>query len=287
MKVLENAVDASEVYTRLVRTASYQPATDYWRAVELDAALRHSLPAGRGLDLGCGDGKPTQGLTQGLPTGSRRSWIGVHPAPAETVLAERIGLYEAVHTCGGDSIPERAASFGYAFSYSAREHNATIEPVIAEVARGVLSAGRLVFTVLSAAFHSCLRAPFLGAPSEQYFRRIDARCADERYWGVAEWMAGPTRHGFDLVADADDMGLRQTRRWETLPNVIGDLLYRPHGNRIRQIGIQRRRRMRRAEGGLIDWAVAGISRIALMGADPRSGSASRPHAYLLIEAIRR
>ena len=289
MRGMENAVNAREIYKHLVRTAPYQPATNYWRAVELDAVLRYGMPEGRGLDLGCGDGKLTQVLTEGLPIGIRRSWVGVDPDPEETGLASQINVYEAVHTCGGDSIPEEDASFDYAFSNSVLEHIPDIDSVIAEVARVVRRGGHFVFTVPSDTFHSCLNGPLLGAPSERYFRQIDTRCAHERYWGVAEWTTCLGRHSFDLVAHAEYLDLRQTHRWETLSNLTGGLLYKLHGNRMRPIEIQRKLKMRRAGRGLIDWIAAQISQAALLGADPRrhSGSCGTPQACLLIDATRR
>ena len=47
-------MEAKDIYANLVASAPYQPATNYWRAVELDAVNRHGLPDGRGVDLGCG-----------------------------------------------------------------------------------------------------------------------------------------------------------------------------------------------------------------------------------------
>lgn len=281
--------NAREIFSSLVRSAPYQPATNYWRAVELDAVAKHGLPVGRGLDLGCGDGKLTQVLTQALPgnTGISRTWVGVDPDHAETRLAECLGIYERVHTCGGDAIPEEAASFDYVFSNSVLEHIPKIDPVIAEVARVLRPGGRFVFTVPSSDFHSCLGGPLLSSNSKEYFQRIDARCAHERYWDRGQWTMCLDRHGFDVAAHVNYLDSRQTRRWELLSNWTGGLLYRLHGNRIQPIEIQRKLRMRRPQGGLVDWAAAQVSLLALIGSDPRSDKPNPPYACLLIDAIRR
>ncbi len=42
--------------TEFMMQAPYQPATNYWRAVEIAEVIAYGLPPGRGLDLGCGDG---------------------------------------------------------------------------------------------------------------------------------------------------------------------------------------------------------------------------------------
>ncbi|HVM93461.1 MAG TPA: hypothetical protein VMT67_11650, partial [Terriglobales bacterium] len=40
----------------LMMQAPYQPATNYWRAFEIEEVVRYGFPSGRGLDVGCGDG---------------------------------------------------------------------------------------------------------------------------------------------------------------------------------------------------------------------------------------
>lgn len=278
---------AKKIYRDLVASSPYQPATNYWRAVELDAVLQHGLPAGRGLDLGCGDGKLTQVLEQGLSGEAGRSWVGIDPDPEEASLAERVGLYEAVHVCGGDGIPEKDASFDFAFSNSVLEHIPGIEPVVAEVARLVRSSGRFIFTVPASSFHECLGGPILGKTSEEYLREVDRRCAHERYWSLAQWRECLDRHGFDVFAHVEYLDRRQARRWEILSNMTGGLLYRLHGGKARPIEIQRSLRMRRAGTGIIDRLAARLSHAALLGADPAAQTGDAKHACLLVDAIRR
>ena len=91
----------------------FQPATALWRAVEIDEVLKCGLPEGRGLDLGCGDGKLTRIILE--QTGPRRL-IGVDPDPLETEQAAATGIYEAVHTAFGHEIPEADQSFDFVLS---------------------------------------------------------------------------------------------------------------------------------------------------------------------------
>src|SRR5271155_2230473 len=52
------------VWQHLMMVAPYQPATNFWRAIELPV-LASALPKeGRGLDVGCGDGTLTTILRQ-------------------------------------------------------------------------------------------------------------------------------------------------------------------------------------------------------------------------------
>lgn len=280
-------MDAKDIFERLVADAPYQPATNYWRAVELDVVARYGLPAGRVLDLGCGDGKLTQALAHALGGVEDRSWVGVDPDPAETTLATRTGLYDVVHTCGGDQIPEASASFDLVFSNSVLEHIPNIEPVVAEAARILRAGGRFVFTVPSSGFHECLGGPLLGATTAVYRQRLDERCAHLRYWGVDEWRDCLGTYGFALTSHVGYLDQRQTRRWERLSNLTGGLLYRLHGRQARPIEIQRRLNMRRANSSWLDRLAARASHAAVLGADLSTRQGSDRHACLLVDAVRR
>ncbi|MDH7452390.1 methyltransferase domain-containing protein [Luteimonas composti] len=280
-------MDAKKIFRLLVADAPYQPATNYWRAVELDVVARHGLPPGRTLDLGCGDGKLTRVLAWAVGNTQGRSWIGVDPDPAETALASNIELYDDVHTCGGDQIPEESGSFDVVLSNSVLEHIPDIEPVIAEVARVLRRGGRFVFTVPSSNFHSCLGGPLFGQITAAYRRRLDERCAHVRYWGLGDWAACLDKHGFDISAHVQYLNQKQTRRWERLSNMTGGLLYNLHGHRKRPIEIQRRLNMRRPSPSWLDRFAGRISHTALLGAELETRPEVGQHACLLLDAVRR
>ena len=89
--------------------------------------MTSGLPAGRGLDLGCGDGLLTQILLEGV---GARNMVGVDPDPAEASQARMLGIYATVHQAGGERIPEGWGPF------------ATREPrVVGSVGRGGASVG--------------------------------------------------------------------------------------------------------------------------------------------------
>ena len=67
-----------------VRTYPFQPATAFWRAVEIGALVDQGLPPGRYLDLGCGDGKLTKIILERIGS---RPIVGVDPDSEETSLA--------------------------------------------------------------------------------------------------------------------------------------------------------------------------------------------------------
>jgi SAM-dependent methyltransferase len=231
-----------ELFARLIADAPFQPATNYWRAVEIAAIRPDDLPAGLGLDLGCGDGRLTRLVLEQV--GGRRV-VGVDPDPLETRLAEMEGIYERIHTALGDRIPEPDASFDWVFSNSVLEHIPDLAPVLTEVARLLRPDGRFIFTVPQETFHDCLSGPWLPWLSRQaYLEMIDQRCAHERYWGIADWRRALAQAGLELLQARRYLSPRETRRWETLSRLTAGLLYTIIGRRKRPIDMQRGLKLR-------------------------------------------
>jgi SAM-dependent methyltransferase len=260
-----------ELFARLVCDAPFQPATNYWRAVEIAAVRPDDLPPGRGLDLGCGDGRLTRLI---LGHVGPRSIVGIDPDPLEATLAVDEGIYERVHTAFGDRIPEPDASFDWVFSNSVLEHIPDLAPVLAEVARLLRPEGRFVFTVPQETFHACLRGPWLPWVSRHaYLKMIDQRCAHVRYWGIGEWRAALTAAGMDLVQARRYLSPRQTRRWETLSRLTAGVLFAIIGGRKRPIEMQRGLRLRgRRLNHRVAAGIASVLAPRAPGADQADGS---------------
>lgn len=272
-----------ELLRNLIRETPFQPATSWWRAVELAVVIRHGLPRGTGLDLGCGDGKLMRILLQA--SGASPALVGVDIDPLETRDAAASGVYRRVHTVPGDRIPEADASFDFAFSNSVLEHIDDIEPVMAEIARLLKPGAVFVFTVPGAGFHDCLAGPLLPwSDRESYLRRIDRRCAHRRYWGAAQWRDCLDRHGIDVVSTVPYLSATEVRRWETLSRFTAGLLYGLLRGRMQPIEIQRTLRLRRRALRLPAWMAAVMAEAvsAGVGADPSGRS-----GCLLVEAKRR
>lgn len=272
-----------ELLRNLIRETPFQPATSWWRAVELAVVIRHGLPRGTGLDLGCGDGKLMRILLQA--SGASPALVGVDIDPLETRDAAASGVYRRVHTVPGDRIPEPDASFDFAFSNSVLEHIDDIEPVMAEVARLIKPGAAFVFTVPSAGFHGCLAGPLLPwSDRDSYIQRIDRRCAHRRYWGEARWRDCLGRHGIEVVSAVPYLSATEVRRWETLSRSTAGLLYGLLRGRMQPIEIQRTLRLRRRALRLPAWMAAVMAETvsAGVGADPSGRS-----GCLLVEAKRR
>jgi SAM-dependent methyltransferase len=223
----------------------FQPATNFWRSIELPE-LASMLPrTGRGLDIGCGDGV----LTTILRDLVEAQWelVGVDPDPAETGLAASTGVYAAVHTAGADRIPEPNGSFDFAYANSVLEHIPDVAPVLAEASRCLKPGGLFVATVPSANLHGLMAGPSIlrRQTRAEYLAETDRRLAHFHYPTIDEWTALLEAAGFELMLVRGYLTRRQVRRWERWANLTGGLLYRLRGARERPIEIQRRFGMRR------------------------------------------
>lgn len=233
-------------------TAAYpaQPATAFWRAIEIGALASRDIPGGLGLDLGCGDGLLTRILLDQI--GPRRL-VGIDLDPLETGAAKRFPFYEEVHTCSADAMPLADERFDFVISNSVLEHIPPLEGTIAEVGRVLKPGGRFYFTVPGPAFHANLAGSLLPwANREAYLDRLDKRLAHFHYLSQAEWAAMLGRHGLKLDSCLGYLDRRETRRWETLSRMTGGLFYSIFGNRARPIEIQRKLGVRKLQnkGGL-------------------------------------
>jgi len=267
----------------LLGESPFQPATSWWRAIELEVVLRHGLPRGAGLDLGCGDGKLMRILLDASPGSA--SLVGVDVDPLETRDAMASGVYQRVHTAPGDRLPEHAASFDFVFSNSVLEHIDDLEPVIAEVARVLRPGGAFLFTVPARGFHDCLAGPvFPWSERQRYLERIDRRCAHRRYWDQAQWRACLGRHGIELSHAIPYLTAPEAQRWETLSRFTAGLLYAIAGERMQPIQIQRALHMRRRGIRLPAWAAAALAAAISAGVQ---ANASPRYGCLLVDARKR
>jgi len=268
---------------RLLRENPFQPATSWWRAIELAVVVAHGLPRGAGLDLGCGDGKLMRILLDAA--GAAPELVGVDIDPLETRDAAASGVYRRVHTAPGDALPEPDASFDFVFSNSVLEHIPEPEPVLAEAARVLRPGGAFLATVPAPGFHDCLAGPLLPwVARASYLEMIDRRCAHRYYWGAEQWRAALARHGIELTLAAPYLTARETQRWETLSRFTAGVLYSAAGGRMQPIEIQRALRLRkrglRLPAALASALAAAVAAGAGPGADARA-------ACLLVEGRKR
>ena len=215
-----------------------QPATAFWRAVEIAALARCEIPHGLGLDLGCGDGILTEILLDRI--GPRRL-VGIDIDPLEARAAERFAFYERVRICSADAIPEPDAAFDFVVSNSVLEHIPPLDGAMNEVGRVLKVGGRFFFTVPGPGFHANLRGSVLPwMRRDRYLASLDKRLAHFHYLDPDQWDAMMSRHGLVLDRCLGYMDRAQTQRWESLSRVTGGLLYSLFGSESRPIEIQRK-----------------------------------------------
>jgi SAM-dependent methyltransferase len=268
---------------RLLRENPFQPATSWWRAIELAVVIEHGLPRGRGLDLGCGDGKLMRILLDAA--GTSPALVGVDIDPLETRDAAASGVYQRVHTVPGERIPEPDASFDFAFSNSVLEHIDPLEPVIAEIGRILREGGAFLFTVPAAGFHDCLAGPLLPwIERRRYLEQIDRRCAHRRYWSEAQWREALGRRGMEIARAVPYLTAAEVKRWETLSRYTAGVLYGLAGGRMQPIEIQRALQLRRRGLRLPDWTTGALA--GVIGSGVAAGI-SGGFGCLLIEARKR
>jgi len=272
------------LFHEIMRAAPFQPATNFWRAVELNAIRQLGLPPGRGLDLGCGDGELTRILLH-ITDHKNCELVGVDLDPLETKHAAATGLYSKVHTTSATAIPEKDSSFDFIFSNSVLEHIKPIDDVLQEVARILKSGGIFILTVPGPGFHACLRGPIFGGDKQHYNEEIDRRCAHLRYWPLETWTDQLAQAGFRIDYSREYLSCRQLRTWERISALTGGLLYRLAGKRQQPIEIQRRFRMRDNPHSMASTVARLLSRLLIHGSTSADDSPG-PYACLLIQAVK-
>lgn len=286
---MRHPLSRDDILRLLAPSNVYQPATMLWRVFEIEAIQRHATLAGRGVDIGCGDGELAKVVF--AASEPRPTLVGVEPDERDCASARASGTYAAVHCVGGEAVPEPDASFDFAFSNSTLEHIPVIEPVLREAARLIRSGGTFLFTVPSDEFHRCLHGNrFLERRARgrgmAYTALIDQRLAHHRYLGPDGWTALLRDAGFSDALYERYFPRAAVRTWEWLSNLTGGLLFEVFGARraTRQIqhGLGLSRRSAPALARVVETVTRRAARAAL-AAEVRPGE---PSGGLLVIATR-
>lgn len=274
-----------DLLTEFVARYPAQPATAFWRGVEIHVLARAGIPEGLGLDLGCGDGILSDILFKRI--GRRPRLVGVDIDPLETAAARRFDFYERVHTSSGEAIPEPDAIFDYVVSNSVLEHIPDLEPVIAEIGRLLKPGGRFFFTVPAPGFHRNLSGSLLpGVPRSRYIAGVDRRLAHFHYLSAEDWSAMCGRHGLTVDTAQGYLNRAETRRWEMLSRMTGGLVHSMSLGRSRPIEIQRRLKLRAMQNRSRLPRPVAASLARLIAAGIRGGEPGAPPSCLLVAGCR-
>ena len=268
-------ITSTQLLREIAADNPFQPATSIWRAVELALIINTPFPEGRGLDLGCGDGTILQRILKYVGS---RDVVGIDLDPRETEAAAALGLYTAVHTGPGSSIPEPDASFDFVFSNSVLEHIPDLAPVFAEVARILKPGGIFYFTVPSTTFPDLLYGPWLpGADRQAYNDMVTRRIAVAHYFSkeqCAEWME---EAGLRLDETIPYFSRKVTRRWEFVARVTSGILYQIVGRRKQPIEIQHTLKIRTRRSGI--FATLAVLAVMLLGKGALKDDDGPRHGY--------
>lgn len=219
---------------RIYRVHPTMPATAYWRIYEAEVVLRGLRGAGRGLDLGCGDGSFASVL---FPAAPRIRWTGVDQDEVDAELARHSGQYEEVVLTRGEEMPFEDASFDVVFSNCVLEHIQGLDQVLDHVGRLLKPGGRFLFTVPSEDFYESLLIPrLLGAIGlnrlrRRYIEDLDRRLEIVNVLDAEEWRRRLAARGLVMRTDLPYLTRRAASLWELLATATGGLAFWLTGGR--------------------------------------------------------
>lgn len=231
------------LYETIGRHEVAQPATNFWRAIEIDFFREHFAAKGRVLDLGCGTGEVYRLLASAWREVTSTSGIDVDQTQLD--IARSTGLYADLRVADAHALPFGDGSFDTVVSNSVIEHIPEPLGVFREIARVLARGGEFAATVPSAEFHDCLVGPrfpanlYLPTDRDAYLRSIDARLVHQTYFGRTVWEPLLQDMGFADVRFLPFLTERQTQVWERLSNVTGGVAWGLTGGRRRPIEAQR------------------------------------------------
>jgi ubiquinone/menaquinone biosynthesis C-methylase UbiE len=253
------------VWRKLATVAPFQPATNFWRSIELPMLIGALPVCGRGLDLGCGDGALTAILSDLVaPT-----WelIGIDIEAAEIDLAKGAVVYSQVAVARADQLPLPNACLDFAFANSVLEHLPKLTVALAEIARCLKANGLFTATVPSSAFHECLKGPsaLRWVNRTEYLVEMDERLSHFHYLSAEQWTQALEAVGLEVETIRSYFSRGQVELWERWSNWTGGLAYRLSQHRRKPIEIQRslglRRRapyLTRLVSSCIGWLASGM-----------------------------
>ena len=236
------------LFKQFLSVYPYQPATAFWRAIEISQVTAKPFPEGFGLDLGCGDGKLTEIVLNRV---GRRELVGIDIDPEETEQAKQYDFYARIHTTPGTAIPEADKTFDFAFSNSVLEHIDNVRKVLQETARLLKPGGVFLFTVPGGGFHQSLGGSiFPWIPREQYLAELDVRLAHKRYWSEEDWRRELRHCEMEIETVTPYLTRKEARRWQTIARFTSGFLYglfSLFGKKRHPIEIQRTLGMRKPD----------------------------------------
>lgn len=271
----------------ILRVHYMMPATALWRLFEMEVVLDRLRATGRGLDVGCGDGRLAEVYLSGTKS---VSWTGLELDARDAALARERGVYFQVHHCSATEIAEADASFDVVFANSVLEHMPPLDEVLGEVARVLKPGGKFAFTVPAPEMRTLLpRARLLRAlgmhrRADRYGKALDARIAHVNYLSAAEWEQRLAAVGLKVTTNVQFLSSRTLAWWSRIAASTGGLAWALTAGRMTPRQVQQ-------QTGMVDVDRPFLGRIAWCAMLPVlvwTSSERRPREFagLYLEAVR-
>jgi SAM-dependent methyltransferase len=263
------------------------PATALWRLFEVEVVLDHMRATGRGLDVGCGDGR----LAEVYLSGTKAvRWTGLELDERDVELARRRSVYTKVHHESATKISEPDRSFDIVFANSVLEHMPPLDAVLAEVARVLKPGGKFAFTVPAPAMRTLLprtrllRALGMHRRAERYGAALDARVAHVNYLSAQDWERRLAAVGMKVTTTRQFVSKRTLAWWSRIAATTGGLAWTLTAGRMTPRQVQQ-------QTGMVDRDRPFLGRIAWCVLWPVLAWTSmerepREFAGLYVEAVR-
>jgi len=238
----------------LAREYSAVPEMAVHKAVEIRSLLRHNY-CGRGLDLGCGDGK-VGGVLIGHAGLEHLEGVDVSPIDRAVLLARGYVGYVVADI---QELPHPDAAFDYVIAVCVVEHIADLGSVLREAGRVLKAGGWLYFTTPSRGFREALiayrvlKAFGMNGLAARFQSYRDMTACHLHYLEETEWRAALAEAGFSDVAIEPIFSRRQHLVYDAM-NVQAYFLRYYFYERLRG-ALERSDLMRRA----MEWATAQVA----------------------------
>ena len=273
-----------KLFAEFLREYPFQPATAFWRMIEVTHILSQPFPEGFGLELGCGDGKVTQILMNKI---GYRDLIGVDIDFEEVGLARQLNIYKQVHLTCGSNIPEANDSFDFVFSNSVLEHVDKIDETIEEIARLLKPGGSLLITVPGKKFHDGLKGPLLPFGNrESYLKYLDEKLLHLRYWDEYDWQKTLAVHGIKILQTTSYFNIPEVQRWENIARFTSGVLCEFFGRKKKPIEIQRILGLRKSKTKIPLILANILSNLFLLNLNNMNKLENKLKVCLMIEAVK-
>lgn len=212
----------------ILRVHYMMPATALWRLFEVEVVLDRMRANGRGLDVGCGDGRLAEVYLSGTKS---VEWIGLELDARDAELARQRGVYSQVHHESATRVSERSGSFDIVFANSVLEHMPRLDEVLSEVSRVLKPNGTFAFTVPAPEMRALLprtrllRALGMHRRAERYGLAVDARVAHVNYLSAEQWEQKLAAVGLRVTTRTRFVSKRTLAWWSRIAATTGGLAW--------------------------------------------------------------